>query len=134
MRSVLNVLSWAGIVFLGLLNGVLEDLMFMFVMVPNFPMSWDLTGDLFWIFTVPVSQLMALAVTGTAAWFLGLRHPARLLTFWAVWSLARITFLNFAHNPFWDIVLILAWIAFWCALIGVLSRILSSGRAQDAIP
>ncbi|MEO0982795.1 MAG: hypothetical protein AAFX03_09115, partial [Pseudomonadota bacterium] len=75
MSTFLNILAWAGIVLLGLINGVLEDLIFVTVLVPNIPHSWDLTGDLFWVFTVPLAQLMALAITGTLAWFfLGLRR------------------------------------------------------------
>ena len=69
MSKLRSSLGWLGLVFLGLVNGILEDLMFITIMVPYTPMSVDLTGKLFWIFTVPVAQLMALAVTGTLAWF-----------------------------------------------------------------
>ena len=58
------VLSWVGIVVLGLAHGILEDLMFIKVLVEYLPPSWDLTGDLFFIFTVPLAQLLTFAVTG----------------------------------------------------------------------
>ena len=65
-RSVVGwiglVLGWAGIVLLGLITGILEDVMFVFVLLPQMPPSVDLTGNLFWVFTVPLAQLMALAV------------------------------------------------------------------------
>ncbi len=117
-----NVLSWTGIVVLGLVSGVLEDILFITVLVPYLPVSWDLTGDLFWVFTVPLAQLMALAITGTAAWFLGLRQPARLLTFWACWTVARATFLTLINNPPADVLIYLLWIALWCGLIGLWVR------------
>ena len=121
---VKNVFQWVGIVILGLAGGILEDLMFIAILVPYMPASWDLTGDLFFTFTVPLSQLMALAVAGTIAWFfLGLRQPARLLTYWACWSAARTFFLIQVHNPMQDVLIYLAWIAFWCALIGVLAKV-----------
>ena len=62
-----GAISWAGIVILGLAHGVLEDLMFIKVLVEHTP-SWDLTGDLFFNFTVPLAQLLTFAVTGLA-WF-----------------------------------------------------------------
>ncbi len=72
MSRLLQFLSWVGIVILGIAHGILEDLMFIRVLVEYMPPSWDLTGDLFFIFTVPLSQLMVLAITGTLAWlFLG---------------------------------------------------------------
>lgn len=132
MSTFLNILAWAGIVLLGLINGVLEDLIFVTVLVPNIPHSWDLTGDLFWVFTVPLAQLMALAITGTLAWFfLGLRRPARLLTFWACWTAARAAFLNFVNNPPGDILIYLVWIAFWCGLIGLIARFIGPRAATS---
>lgn len=123
MSTVRNTLGWLGIVVLGLINGVLEDLLFVFAMVPYMPSSFDLTGDLFWIFTVPLAQLLALAITGTLGWlFLGLRQLPRLITFWACWTLARAAFLTQIHNPLEDILIYLLWIALWCVLIGLLAR------------
>ena len=123
MSKLRTGLAWAGIVLLGLISGVLEDIMFVSVLVPNLPPSLDLTGDMFWIFTVPLAQLLALAITGSIGWFLlGLRQPARLITFWACWTLARATFLNLVHNPLQDVLIYLLWIAFWCALIALLAR------------
>ena len=64
--------SWIGVVFLGLAHGILEDLMFIRILVEYTPADWDITGDLFFIFTVPLAQLMTFAITGTLAWhFLG---------------------------------------------------------------
>ena len=127
MNKVWSVLSWVGVALLGLINGVLEDIMFLQVLVPYMPPSWDLTGDLFFTFTVPLAQLMALCVTGTISWFfLGLRELPRLLTFWACWSIARATFLTLINNPVQDVLTYLAWIAFWCLLIGLLARSLNS--------
>ncbi len=118
-----KVLSWAGIVLLGLVNGVLEDILFLSVLVPYMPTSLDLTGDLFWVFTVPLAQLMALAVTGSLAWWLlGLRQPGRLITFWACWSVARATFLTTVNNPPGDVLIYLLWIALWCGLIALAAR------------
>jgi hypothetical protein len=101
-------------------------------MVPYFPPGWDLTGDLFWVFTVPVAQAMALTVTGTLAWFLGLRQPARLITFWACWTVSRATFLTLINNPLGDVLVYLLWIAVWCALIGVLARLRISAGSRAA--
>ncbi len=130
MSKTRNILSWAGIVLLGLINGILEDIMYLRVLVEYMPPSWDLTGDLFFTFTVPLSQLMALAITGTLAWFfLGLRQTPRLITFWFCWSLMRAVFLTLINNPLQDVLTYLAWIAFWCLLIGLLARGLD-GRAQ----
>ena len=131
MGGIKNALSWAGIVILGLLNGVLEDLLFVVLVVPNWPASWDLTGDIFWWFTVPFAQLMALVVTGTLAWFLGLRDLKKLATFWLCWTLARTAFLNFANNPVGDILIYLLWIALWCGLIALAVHF-SNGRRADA--
>ena len=132
MGNLKNILGWAGIVLLGLVNGVLEDILFVTVLVPNLPMSWDLTGDMFFIFTVPLAQLLALLVTGTLAWFfLGLRQAPRLITFWACWSLARAAFLTLANNPIQDVLIYLLWIAIWCALIGLLAHLLG-GRTEEA--
>ena len=69
MHDLRNSLMWLGLVFLGLVNGILEDLLFIFVIVPYAPISLDLTGELFWVFTVPLAQLMALGITGTIGWF-----------------------------------------------------------------
>ena len=133
MSRLRNVMSWAGIVLLGLISGVLEDIMFVAILVPNLPVSWDLTGDMFWVFTVPLAQLMALAVTGSLAWFLlGLRQPARLITFWACWSVARAIFLTQINNPLQDVLIYLLWIAVWCALIGLLARYLGGGERAPA--
>lgn len=127
VTEVRKVFGWAGLIVLGLVTGVLEDIMFVTLMVPYFPPGWDLTGDLFWVFTVPVAQALALAVTGSLAWFLGLRQPARLITFWACWSVSRATFLTLINNPPGDVLIYLLWIVAWCALIGVLVRVLGSG-------
>ena len=117
------ILSWAGIVILGLAHGVLEDLMFIRVLVEYVPPSWDLTGNLFFIFTVPLAQLMTFAITGTLAWyFLGLRQLPKLITFWACWIVARTAFLVFAQNPVGDIAIYLAWITLWCFLVGLYAR------------
>ncbi|MEL6663814.1 MAG: hypothetical protein AAFR33_12520 [Pseudomonadota bacterium] len=124
------IASWIGIVLLGLITGILEDVMFVAVLVPNMPASLDLTGDMFWIFTVPLAELMALAVTGTIALFLGLRRLPRLITFWLCWMAARTAFLVFAKNPAGDIMVYLAWITLWCALIYLSTRIL--GKASSA--
>ncbi|MEL6955606.1 MAG: hypothetical protein AAFO88_03100 [Pseudomonadota bacterium] len=122
------IASWVGIVLLGLITGILEDVMFVAVLVPNMPASLDLTGDMFWIFTVPLAELMALAVTGTIALFLGLRRLPRLITFWLCWMAARSAFLVLAKNPAGDIMVYLAWITLWCALIYLSTRIV--GKAS----
>jgi len=124
------IAGWIGIVLLGLVTGILEDVMFVAVLVPNMPASLDLTGDMFWIFTVPLAELMALAVTGTIALFLGLRRLPRLITFWLCWMAARTAFLVFAKNPAGDIMVYLAWITLWCALIYLSTRIV--GKASSA--
>lgn len=119
-----NILGWIGIVLVGLAHGLLEDLMFVSVLLPYMPISWDLTGDLFWVFTVPLAQLMALTVTIVPAWFLlAVHRTPRLITFWVCWSLARSAFLTFAKNPIGDILLYLLWIAFWCGLIGLVAHL-----------
>ena len=133
MASLRNVLSWAGLILLGLVNGVLEDILFISLLVPYMPTSLDLTGDLFWVFTVPLAQLMALAVTGTLAWFfLGLRRPARLITFWACWTVARAAFLTRINNPPEDVLVYLLWIALWCGLIWLLARFVGKGAPAPA--
>ena len=120
MRNVRSNLMWLGLVFIGLVNGVLEDVLFISIIVPCAPMSLDLTGELFWIFTVPLAQLMALSITGTIGWFfLGLDQTPRLVVFWAVWIVARTTFLLQIHNPLDDVAVYLAWLTLWCALIGL---------------
>ena len=43
--------------------------MFLNILVPYMPPSWDLTGNLYFTFTVPLAQLMAVGITGTLAWF-----------------------------------------------------------------
>lgn len=114
-----NRLSWTGIVLLGLVNGILEDLMYISILVPYTPISVDLTGDMFWVFTVPLAQLMALAVTGTAAWFLGIKYFPQLITFWGCWLAARTAFLSAVLNPVEDILIYVFWITLWCGLIGL---------------
>lgn len=131
MRKFLNVLAWIGIILLGLANGVLEDIVFLNILVPYMPPSVDLTGDLFWVFTVPLAQVMTLAVTGTIAWFLGLRHPARLITFWLCWSMARAVFLTRINNPPQDVIIYLLWIAVWCGLIGLFAYFLKRRQASS---
>ena len=129
MSKLRNVLSWAGIVVLGLVNGLLEDILFLNVLVPYAPTSWDLTGNLFFPFTVPLAQLMTLAITGTAAWFLfHLRETPRLIAFWICWSVSRATFLTMFKNPVEDILIYLLWIAIWCVLIGLLARFSGKGE------
>jgi hypothetical protein len=123
MNKLRNSLIWLGVVLLGLVNGVLEDLLFIFIIVPYAPISLDLTGELFWVFTVPLAQLMALAITGTIGWrFLGLDQMPRLVVFWAVWSVARTGFLLQVNNPLGDVAGYLAWLTLWCALIGLAGR------------
>lgn len=132
MRWLFTVLSWAGIVFLGLVNGLLEDLVFLWLLGPSLPSSWDILGDLFWTFTVPLAQLIALVLTGTPAWFLGLGQPARLFTYWACWTLSRGVLLTLMNNPVGDVLPYLAWIAVWCAWVGGLvwlTRRLSADQA-----
>ena len=119
MSKIRKKISWTLVILLGLVNGILEDLLFISVLVPNMPASLDLTGDLFWIFTVPLAQIMALALSGTAAWFLGIKYLPQLITFWACWVLARTTFLSLVNNPIEDIAIYLVWITFWCVLIGL---------------
>ncbi len=133
MSKTRNVLGWVGIVFLGILSGILEDLLFISILVLYMPTSLDLTGDLFWVFTVPLAQLLALAVTGSLAWFLcGLRQTPRLITFWACWSAARALMLNTFLNPLEDIVIYLLWIAFWCLLLWLLARFTGSKVGETA--
>lgn len=123
MNRLKAVLSWVGIIVLGLAHGILEDLMFVRVLVEYMPPSWDLTGDLFFTFTVPLAQLMTFAITGTLAWhFLGLRQLPKLISFWACWTVARTAFLAFAQNPVGDIAIYLAWITLWCFLVGLYAR------------
>lgn len=123
MSRLKAVLSWVGIVVLGLAHGILEDLMFIKVLVEYLPPSWDLTGDLFFIFTVPLAQLLTFAVTGSLAWYLlGLSYLPKLITFWACWVIARTAFLVFALNPVGDIAVYLAWISLWCFLVGLVAR------------
>ncbi len=129
MSKVKIVLGWIGIVFLGLFNGLLEDLLFLNVVVPYSPTSWDITGNGFFLLTVPLTQLMTLAITGTIAWFfLGLRQPRRLLTFWVCWTVSRAFFLNQFNNPPGDILIYLLWIAFWCGVIALLARAASTSQ------
>lgn len=125
-----TIVSWLGIIVLGLANGVLEDILFVSILVPYLPVSWDLTGNLFFTFTVPLAQLLALSITGTLAWvFLSLRETPRLVTFWVCWSVARATFLTQINNPPEDVLIYLLWIALWCALIGLLARSLGTGKS-----
>ena len=131
MKNWKSILGWTGIILLGLINGVLEDLLFISILVPNMPPSWDLTGDLFFSFTVPLAQLLALCISGSLAWFLcGLRQPARLITFWACWSVARAVFLTRLYNPVEDVLIYLLWIACWCCLIAVVARF--TGKTANA--
>ncbi len=133
MSKTRNIICWVGIIILGLAHGLLEDILFIQILVPYMPPSWDLTGDLFFIFTVPLAQLMAFAITGTIGWFLlDLRHTPRLITFWALWSIARTAFLNFALNPFQDIAIYLAWIALWCFLYWLLARTVANRQPAAA--
>lgn len=129
MSNVNNILSWVGIVVLGLITAILEDLAFVVVLVPNMPMSWDVTGNMFWLVPVPMAQFLALCITGTLAWFLGLRRPAKLITFWACWTVARAAFLTLINNPPADIAIYLLWIAFWCGLIWLASRTVLAKKA-----
>ena len=123
MSKVKTILSWVGIVILGLAHGVLEDLMYIQVVMEYAPPSWDLTGNLFYILTVPLPQLMTLAITGTLAWyFLGLKQLPKLVTFWVCWVVARATFLALGQNPIGDITIYLAWITLWCVMIGLYAR------------
>ena len=93
--------------------------MYISILVPYTPISVDLTGDMFWVFTVPLAQLMALAVTGTAAWFLGIKQFPRLIVFWGCWVAARTAFLSAVLNPVEDILIYILWITLWCGLIGL---------------
>ena len=121
------ILSWVGIVVLGLAHGVLEDLMFISVLVEYAPPNLDLTGNVFFVFTVPLAQLMTFAITGTIAWqFLGLKEGPKLVTFWLCWAGARAIFLTLLQNPIGDIMIYLGWITFWCLLVGLYAR------AQDS--
>ena len=131
MGKAKSAIGWIGIVLLGLFNGLLEDLVFLNVVVPYSPTSWDITGNPFFTMTVPLTQLITLAITGTVAWFLlGLRQPRRLLTFWACWTVSRTIFLNLFNNPAGDIVIYLLWIAFWCGLVVLLARFLNSASTS----
>ena len=123
MSKLANIMRWVGIVILGLAHGVLEDIVFLQVLVPYSPTSWDLTGDLFFSFTVPLAQLVLLGVTGTLAWFfLGLKEIPKLVTFWACWSVARALFLFQINNPVEDVAVYLLWIATWCGILGILAH------------
>ena len=131
MTKAKVILSWLAIGAAGLINGVLEDIMFFSVLVPAMPMSIDLTGDIFWYVTVPMAQLLALAVTGVFAWFfLGLAQIPRLVTFWSCWVLARVTFLLQVHNPVEDVAIYVLWTTIWCVLIGVLAKIKGSAAGK----
>lgn len=122
MSKTRNIVCWVGVVIFGLAHGLLEDLLFISILVPYMPPSWDLTGDLFFVFTVPLAQLMAFALTGTIGWFLlDLRYTPRLILFWALWSLSRTAFLLAVFNPFQDILIYLLWIALWCVLYWLLA-------------
>ena len=105
--------------------------MFIRFVVEYMPAQWDLTGNLFFVFTVPLSQMLTFAITGTLAWyFLGLRQLPKLVTFWACWVVARAALLNFFQNPPADIAIYLAWITLWCLLVGLYAR--SKTQAQAA--
>ena len=129
MNKLGMVLSWLGLVVLGLFNGILPDLLFIYVMVPYLPISLDLTGDLFWVFTVPLAELLALALTGSLAWWLlGLQQLPRLIVFWASWVGARTVILNQFNNPVDDIMVYVAWVTLWCLLVGLLARARASAE------
>jgi len=129
MKKLGVILSWLGLVVLGLLNGILPDLLFIYVMVPYLPINLDLTGDLFWVFTVPLAELLALALTGSLAWWLlGLQQLPRLIAFWASWVGARIVILNQFNNPVDDIMGYVAWVTLWCLLVGLLARARASAE------
>jgi hypothetical protein len=129
MKKLGVILSWLGLVVLGLLNGILPDLLFIYVMVPYLPINLDLTGDLFWVFTVPLTELLALALTGSLAWWLlGLQQLPRLIAFWASWVGARIVILNQFNNPVDDIMVYVAWVTLWCLLVGLLARARASAE------
>jgi hypothetical protein len=130
MNKLGMVLSWLGLVVLGLLNGILPDLLFIYVMVPYLPISLDLTGDLFWVFTVPLAELLALALTGSLAWWLlGLQQLPRLIVFWASWVGARTVILNQFNNPVDDIMVYVAWVTLWCLSVGLLARARASAES-----
>jgi hypothetical protein len=123
MNNSRVIIGWAGIILLGLAHGVLEDLMFVKVLVEHAPVTWDLTGDLFFVFTAPLAQLMTFAITGTLAWhFLGLHQLYRLVAFWLSWITARAILLTLLQNPIGDIAIYLAWITLWCFLVGLYAR------------
>jgi len=123
MSRLKVIASWIGIIVLGLAHGVLEDLMFIRVLVEYIPADWDITGDLFFTFTVPLAQVMTFAITGTLAWhFLELWRMPKLITFWACWISARALFLSLIFNPIQDIIIYLAWITLWCVLVGVYAK------------
>ena len=129
MKKLGVILSWLGLVVLGLLNGILPDLLFIYVMVPYLPINLDLTGDLFWVFTVPLAELLALALTGSLTWWLlGLQQLPRLIAFWASWVGARIVILNQFNNPVDDIMGYVAWVTLWCLLVGLLARARASAE------
>ena len=131
MTKAKVILSWLAVVAAGLINGVLEDIMFISVLVPAMPVSVDLTGDIFWYVTVPMAQRRALAVTGVFAWFfLGLAQIPRLVTFWLCWVLARVTFLLQVHNPVEDVAIYVLWTTFWCVLIGVLAKVKGAAATE----
>ena len=91
--------------------------------------SLSLFGFVLVAWPMYLAQLMAFAVTGTIGWFLlDLRHTPRLITFWLCWSVARTAFLLAVYNPIQDILIYLLWIAFWCALYGLLARVAGKGR------
>lgn len=127
MKTSRVILGWVGIILLGLAHGVLEDLVFIRVLVEYAPVTWDLTGDLFFVFTVPLAQLMTFVITGTLAWyFLRLHQLSRLIAFWLSWITARAIFLTLVLNPIGDIAIYLAWITLWCFLVGLYAHIKSA--------
>lgn len=133
MSTFRQTLSWLGIVLLGLAHGILEDLMFIQVIVEYMPPNWDLTGDLFFTFTVPLAQLMTLAITGPIAWFLlGLKQLPKLMTFWACWTVARTIVLVQFNNPTEDVLIYLAWITIWCSLLGLLVHAAKQAKPTPA--
>ena len=58
MTKAKVILSWLAIGAAGLINGVLEDIMFFSVIVPAVPMSIDRPA-IFWYVAVPMAQLLA---------------------------------------------------------------------------
>ena len=73
-----------GLVFLGLVNGILEDPMFITIMVPYTSMSVDLTGESVLDRYGSCSPTRFGDNRNAGLVFLGLSQPHRLAAFWAV--------------------------------------------------